>query len=276
MIDINKIAYSICHVPNNFSTRMKCYEDLLNDMPKELHNFPPSTVQIKHLENLDILEKEFSHLKMKNYVFPALWTIYNQQLVVDNVPCLNAKFPQRGGEIGLYLSVYKTFKRFLDSEYDYLIWFEDDTKVMPNMMENLKKYIEHINFDFDIISLGMTSHQLNNYVKEIHDIGNDYFCRSYQVFWAGTLLFSRQGMIEILSDIDQNSFIYPFDWYVFNIRYGNLDFKTFKTYNIKPEYPMLFDSDLEAGSTSTIGDTYLLNPVDDSNNDQQLELNIEL
>jgi GR25 family glycosyltransferase involved in LPS biosynthesis len=255
MVDLSKIAYSICHVPSDSETRMKVYENLINSMPKELHNFPASTVHIKNTKDLDVLKKEFNHIKLNSYIYPHLWTQNNQQIIGGDGPYLDVKWPIKGGEIGLYLSVYKTFKRFLESPYDYLIWLEDDVDVMPNMIENLSKYMESIDFQFDAISLGMQDFQLEMYRDFLHDIENLYLSTIYQVFWAGAILFSRSGIAKVISDLDQNGFTYPFDWYIYNVRHSNVEPTRFFVYNIKPEHPELFKPNNLAGIESSINNT---------------------
>jgi hypothetical protein len=234
---------------------MAGYEKLLNDMPKELHHFPASTVHLKDMEDINLRAKEFNHIKLFHYEYDSVWNQYNYRVGGNDGSFNNPKFPKKSGEIGLYFSIYKTFKRFLNSDYDYLIWLEDDTEVMPDIMENLKEYLSHVDFDFDVISLGMQDYQHEFYEEYLENINNKYLCKVYQVFYAGSLMFSRKGIYKLISDLDANGLSYPLDWYICNIRNNAVDTVRFDTYNIKPEYPSLFNLNEDANKDSTINST---------------------
>jgi hypothetical protein len=252
---LEKIAYSICHVPSNSDIRMQNYENLLNAMPKELHIFPPSVVHLKNSADYKIATQKFNKINIKNYLYPEVSNPYNQTVRGGDGPYKNIQFPNSNGEIGLYFSAYSTFKRFLTSKFEYLIWIEDDSVVMPNFKNNLTECLNNVNFQFDLISLGMQQYQLNYYQPYYEDFGNEYFSKVYQVFWAGGILFSRNGIQKIINDLETNGIAYPFDWYLYNIRAKNLQPISFDAFNIKPNKPMLVKPDEISSINSTIDAT---------------------
>lgn len=252
---LDKIAYSICHVPSNSCIRMQNYENLLNAMPKELHIFPPSVVHLKNSNDFKIATNKFDKIKIKNYLYPEVCNPYNQTLKGGDGPYEDIQFPKSNGEIGLYFSAYGTFKRFLDSDYDYLIWLEDDVIIMPNFKERLEECFSYIDFDFDLISLGMQEYQFNHYQPHYEDFGNEYFSKVYQIFWAGGILLSRRGIKKIIKDLETNGITYAFDWYLYNIRAKNLQPISFDAFNIKPNKPMLVKPDEISSLSSTIDAT---------------------
>lgn len=110
--------------------------------------------------------------------------------ILDNSNKLNT------GEIACYLSHLEILKSFLNSNYDTILIFEDDIKVSYDNLNkiNLKKSLENIPPDFDILYLGKcweSCWKIEPY--------NLYWNTTYRPACLHSYILSRKGATKILN-----------------------------------------------------------------------------
>ena len=240
MIDTKKIAYSICHVPSDSRSRMSAYDNANNNLAGIFDFFAVSTVHLKKMEDYLEIQKKYNFVELKKHIHPKMLMFLDGTYYIigdrGGGAYENVTFPMALGEIGLFLSAYQTFKRFLETDYEYLIWMEDDVEILEDFEVKIKYYLKQIDFNFDVIALGAPDNQKGNYNPELYEFGHKIFCRNFKMYSAESLLFSRAGIEKVIREIENNGFRYPFDWLVYNVRSESAESELYDAYCIKPEY----------------------------------------
>ena len=151
------------------------------------------------------------------------------------------------GEIGLWLGTIYAIQKFLESEYDILVLFDDDVSTTPKAIRETNSFLSHLPGSFEIFAMYTPEREYARYGRKRHfgsfirkyTIDNpNKPTRLYQGWSTAAYAISRSGAEKIIratsSKIDA-----PVDWFLFR---GN-----FKSYSFKPNGPKPFEvKDLES------------------------------
>jgi GR25 family glycosyltransferase involved in LPS biosynthesis len=144
-------------------------------------------------------------------------------------------FPPNAGVIGLWASTYKAWLKFLESDYDTLIVFEDDIILSKNFYPILNNYMSELPANWDFFSPFVPDDSFFAYSPEWHDFGAENTCKSYQQWSTACYLVTRAGAEKALQDIKTQGITAPIDWYIFNFRMKAEENQArFDTYTVKP------------------------------------------
>ena len=103
-------------------------------------------------------------------------------------------------EISLLCGWYKSLTKFIESEFEYMIIFEDDMWVSeePNKVTDLisKVIFEYLPADADFLNLFVTEVEMQDYLPE-YEV-NEYVSKGYNYFCCGMLIFPRAGALKLL------------------------------------------------------------------------------
>ena len=144
-------------------------------------------------------------------------------------------FPPSAGVVGVWASNYKAYKRFLESEYNTLILFEDDILISKNFKSVLEMYVKELPTDWDFFSFFVPDDSLFAFNEDLHGISGENVCISYQQWSCAGYMVSRSGAEKAVADIESRGINCPVDWYIFNFRMKKEENqKKFFTYTLKP------------------------------------------
>ena len=143
-------------------------------------------------------------------------------------------FPPSAGVIGVWASNYKAYKRFLESDYDTLMLFEDDILLSANFQTVLNTYVSELPVDWDFFSFFVPDDSLFAF-NSSHEIGAENVCISYQQWSCAGYMVSREGARKAVEDVESRGINCPVDWYIFNFRMKQEENQQrFNTYTLKP------------------------------------------
>jgi hypothetical protein len=144
-------------------------------------------------------------------------------------------WPSSAGVVGVWASNYLAYKKFLESNYDTMILFEDDILVSKNFKLLIETYMGELPLDWDFFSFFVPDDSLFAYNEDQHTIGAENVCVSYQQWSCAGYMVSRNGAEKAIKDIESKGINCPIDWYIFNFRMKKEENqKTFFTYTLKP------------------------------------------
>jgi hypothetical protein len=117
------------------------------------------------------------------------------------------------GELSIWIGNVLAWKKFLNSDFSYLILFEDDVKLEKNFADIVHQTFLATPKDWDVISL-FTPETESSKCKVANDLQNnlvpvfqDYSCLSYAV--------SKKGAKNLLESLVREGEInQPIDWYL--------------------------------------------------------------
>jgi len=170
-------------------------------------------------------------------------------------------FPPSSGVVGVWASTYLAYKKFLESDKDVLIIFEDDIVISKNFKVIAKMYMNELMPIWDFFSLFVPDDSLFAYNESEHDLNEKYICKSYQQWSCAGYAISRRGAEKTIADVEFKGINCPIDWYIFNFRIKQEENQIkFNTYTVKPQVYKPIKFLLEAAQYSQIhnGSTELL------------------
>jgi GR25 family glycosyltransferase involved in LPS biosynthesis len=145
-------------------------------------------------------------------------------------------FPPSAGVVGVWASNYMAWKAFLESDYDTLIIFEDDIALSKNFRAIAEIYLAELMPVWDFFSFFVPNDSLFAYNPQIHDMGDENTCRSYQQWSCAGYAVSRKGAERAIQDVESQGITAPVDWYIFNFRMKQEETQAqFSTYTVKPD-----------------------------------------
>jgi GR25 family glycosyltransferase involved in LPS biosynthesis len=127
-------------------------------------------------------------------------------------------FPPSAGVVGVWASNYLAYKKFLESDYDTLVLFEDDILMSKNFKDVVETYMWELPSDWDFFSFFVPDDSLFAYTDTDHNIGAQNVCVSYQQWSCAGYMVSRSGARKAIEDIESKGINCPVDWYIFNFR----------------------------------------------------------
>ena len=145
-------------------------------------------------------------------------------------------FPPSTGVIGVWASNYLAYKKFLESDKDVLIIFEDDIIISNNFETIANMYMSELMPIWDFFSFFVPDDSLFAYNQSEHDIGEEHICKSYQQWSCAGYAVSRRGAEKAIADVESKGINCPVDWYIFNFRMKQEENQIkFNTFTVKPQ-----------------------------------------
>ena len=145
-------------------------------------------------------------------------------------------FPPSSGVVGVWASNYLAYKKFLESDKDVLLLFEDDIVISKNFKNIAEKYMNELMPIWDFFSFFVPDDSLFAYSKSDHDLEDEFICKSYQQWSCAGYAISRRGAEKTIADIKLRGINCPIDWYVFNFRMKQeKNQMQFNTFTVKPQ-----------------------------------------
>lgn len=132
----------------------------------------------------------------------------------------------RYGEIGIWASNRTAWKKFLETDSDYLILMEDDIVYSRKFINILKNSILQMPDDWDVLHLFAPEDQFYKY-NHTNDFGAIDVCYPYQDWSCLCYIITRKGAERLLESSTRISL--PLDWHMF--RQTHL----FNIFTLKPE-----------------------------------------
>jgi len=239
-------CFEVFHVDTGNTLRNKSYDGILNSM-SFLPRLGSPTMYLNtadKVENFINLHPEFKVNTVEDYCQPG------------------ETFPPSAGVVGVWASNYKAWKRFLESDYDTLIIFEDDIVLSKNFKFIAEKYLDELMPVWDFFSFFVPNDSFFAYNPQLHDMGDENICRSYQQWSCAGYAVSRRGAEKAIADVESQGITAPVDWYIFNFRMKQEENQAqFSTYTVKPDkyIPIKFLQGAANVSQIHRGSTELLN-----------------
>ena len=243
---LENACFEVFHVDTGNTLRNKSYDGILNSM-SFLPRLGSPTMYLNtadKVENFINLHPEFKVNTVENYCQPG------------------ETFPPSAGVVGVWASNYKAWKRFLESDYDTLIIFEDDIVLSKNFKFIAEKYLDELMPVWDFFSFFVPNDSFFAYNPQLHDMGDENICRSYQQWSCAGYAVSRRGAEKAIADVESQGITAPVDWYIFNFRMKQEENQAqFSTYTVKPDkyIPIKFLQGAANVSQIHRGSTELLN-----------------
>jgi hypothetical protein len=193
MINLKDFCYHIHHINNNNIKRDFLFNRMNNILFSHMDQIESETILINSKEDFNIFKDN------------------NNFNVVSNL---------KYGEIGLWASNYKLFKKFLESNYKYLIIFEDDIYLHDNFLELIKLYFPLLPKGWGCFSLFQPEISWENIPFENYKLKNiewskDFIWKSYQTWSTGGLLLNRSSVFDIVNYIEAHGIDLPIDLFLF-------------------------------------------------------------
>jgi Glycosyltransferase family 25 (LPS biosynthesis protein) len=243
---LENACFEVFHVDTGNPLRNKSYDGILERM-SFLPRLGSATQYLNtadKVENFVNMHPEFKVNTVEDYCQPG------------------ETFPPSAGVVGVWASNYMAWKSFLESDYDTLIIFEDDITLSKNFRFIAEKYLGELMPVWDFFSFFVPNDSLFAYNPQIHDVGDENTCRSYQQWSCAGYAVSRRGAESAIADIESQGITAPVDWYIFNFRMKQEENQArFNTYTVKPDkyIPIKFLQGAADVSQIHRGSTELLN-----------------
>ena len=166
-------------------------------------------------------------IKISNQEDYDMWLSNNPDFYIDG---RGAKIPGfegwRYGEIGIWASNFLAWKKFLDSDCEYVMLMEDDIIPEDNFMELLETCMSELPEGWDMFSFFCPDRELPKF-DSYHDIGKDNICKTYQDWSMLCYVLTKDGARKALANMSPGIEL-PLDWYFFRQSH------TFREYTVKP------------------------------------------
>jgi Glycosyltransferase family 25 (LPS biosynthesis protein) len=243
---LENACFEVFHVDTGNPLRNKSYDGILESM-SFLPRLGSPTMYLNtadKVENFINLHPEFKVNTVEDYCQPG------------------ETFPPSAGVVGVWASNYKAWKRFLESDYDTFIIFEDDIVLSKNFKLIAEKYLDELMPVWDFFSFFVPNDSFFAYNPQLHDMGDENICRSYQQWSCAGYAVSRRGAEKAIADVESQGITAPVDWYIFNFRMKQEENQAqFSTYTVKPDkyIPIKFLQGAANVSQIHRGSTELLN-----------------
>lgn len=117
------------------------------------------------------------------------------------------------GEIGVWASNYLAIKSFINSDFEYAIYFEDDFEIKEGFIELLQNCFSELPEDWDV--LYPYSHKREEVwyeqIKEKNDIGKKYICKTWHELSQACYLINKKGAQKVLDYVQNDGISKPLD-----------------------------------------------------------------
>lgn len=175
----------------------------------QIHNIPGvNKVRDYHVEKNRKKLKQFSTDLNLETILIKTETDYKKFIEKNNKFKANLKsFPEGLGDVGLWASYYLALKKFIESDFDYLISLQDEVVLFYNFKKLLFKYLQKLPQDADFLYLdNLHSPVLSVYNKSYKNYEvNDTIWVSHHWFSGDSVLFTKSGANKIINFIENNT-----------------------------------------------------------------------
>ena len=208
----NRFAFKVFHLDGDsevYKKRSGLYQKINAYLSESFDELDTPTIRISN-------ESEYSN-----------WILNNPDFYINGKGCDIPGFEGwRYGEVGIWASNFTAWKKFLDSDYDYLILIEDDIVYEDNMSELLINYVSELPQGWDMFSLFCPEGEFHKYDSS-RDIGQPNVCKTYQDWSMLCYVLSRDGAKKALDSMIPGITL-SLDWHFFRQTH------IFKEYTVKP------------------------------------------
>lgn len=103
-----------------------------------------------------------------------------------------------GGIVGLWISLFNTWKTFVDSPYDALLIMEDDVLPVEDFESKLTNAIAELPSDWDMFTVGYRDIYLNFYDNSFNIEGKNLICKMFQTGDSWGVIYRKKFVIDML------------------------------------------------------------------------------
>lgn len=224
----NNICFYVFHTKENKqnSNRNKCAENINNAASFFLNKLESSTFKIVDDEGI----KDFLKNNKKFLLDSKGWDPSHRTFSNSYKKEIARPIGWTYGTIGIWASNYTAWKNFLDTEYEYLILFEDDVVIDENFFELMQNYLKLLPDNWDIFHHYAPKNTTGKNLKILE--GKYPICKPYQSWSNAVYIISRKGAITAVHEAETNPVFLPVDWFFFKQQ------KLFNIYTLVPEANM--------------------------------------
>lgn len=124
-------------------------------------------------------------------------------------------FPHVSGVIGVWASNWVAWKKFIETDADFLIILEDDVVLKVNAIETINKIVANMPEEWDVFSFFIPNDMENFYSEYHHNIEHPLVCKPYQGWSCGGYIINRNGAIKAIEYLKSNKIDTPIDYFMF-------------------------------------------------------------
>lgn len=230
-------VYQIMHKDEGNPARNYCHSQVRKVLDDHIPYLDSEVVYLPTPEDMDEFLRRTPQFKV-NRIENYIWT--------GNV------FPHKSGVVGVWASNYLAYKKFLETDKDVLLIFENDVIVSNNIIDVLEVYMNDLMDGWDFFGFNTPGDDYPNYLPNDYDYGSSYVCLSYQTWSCAGYAVSRKGAELAVADVEAHGISAPIDWYVFNFPHLGWMPSDFKTHCVKPSAYKPVKFFLPAATTSAI------------------------
>jgi GR25 family glycosyltransferase involved in LPS biosynthesis len=167
--------------------------------------------QLFHINGVSVERDNAAAVVQATLDLPSL----NSPTMSSQVPCpLYFTKQFKPGEVGLWHSTVVALNNFLESDFDALLILEDDIVLWDGFLEKSREYVERAPENWDYFYQYIHPWQQENNFNPACEIGDDYLCRSYQVWSNACFWVSRKGAEALLEAVAKSPIDEAVDWYI--------------------------------------------------------------
>lgn len=158
------------------------------------------------IKNKEILSEFFTNLNLKTVLIQNENDYNNFIKENKNFKAKLSSFPEGLGDVGLWASYYQSIKKFIETDFEYLISIQDEAIIFENFSKLLFNYLKKLPSDTDFIYLDrLHSPLLATYNKAYkHYEINDTVWISHHWYAGETILFTKQGANKFVNYVENN------------------------------------------------------------------------
>jgi GR25 family glycosyltransferase involved in LPS biosynthesis len=195
---MKKVLYKIHHLDNTTDlSRQKTYDDLEQQFSEHFDKLDTPTISIKSQSDIDSFIEQNPLFKL------------NGQGFEDYDGLKGWKY----GEIGIWASNYLSWKKFAETDADYLILVEDDLILYTDFFSALNVYFEDMPESFDMFSVFVPMSEVG-LCKEENYVGIRSICKAYQTWSLACYIVNKKTINKLITMIETKIDLPP-DWFFF-------------------------------------------------------------
>lgn len=122
--------------------------------------------------------------------------------------------------MGLWASNYLTLKKFLNSNYESIIIFEDDVELSENFVDGLYGLLDLLPRDWDLFVINNRRENDIYYQEEVHSLDNSDICKNFYLTGSACNVYSVNGAKKIVDYIENHGVYVAYDWALYHKQYG--------------------------------------------------------
>lgn len=224
----NNICFYVFHTEENKknSHRNICNRNIYNSASNYFKQLDSSTFKIVDNEGV----RHFLKNNNKFLLDPTGWDP-SHRILLNSYK--KEKASPKGwtyGHIGIWASNYTAWKKFLNTDYEYLLLFEDDVVLEENFFELMLNYLQLLPDEWDVFHQYAPENIINKNIKILD--GKYPICKPYQSWCNAVYILSRSGAKKAVSEVESNPVFLPVDWFFFK------QLNLFNIYTLTPEANM--------------------------------------